>query len=218
MAKLASAVNLDERLHALMGSDGVRLVSNWIAASSLWTNPDVYRGIQVIYPQTRRLSGKEVFRSQISGLTVWRNEPAKDAFWTAYGVSMGGTSPREYDRAHLCHIYEQSAHHPEHYTNLGNLVVVPDALDSFTEWSPVRNLLKWRSFELYSYRGPAGVSPSRPSYVPTTWPGVKELDSEQVAATVERLARMRREHPSYTPRRSRSATPADPDPTIPRPG
>lgn len=177
---------------------------DWIAATSLWTNPEVYRQVQVIHPHTRRLSGGEKFRSNVDGLTVWRNEPAANAFWKAYGVSMGGSSPRSYRNARLCHIYEQSAHHPEHFTNLANLTAVPKALESFTEWEPIRRLLKWRAFELYGYRGPAGESPSKPAYVPDRWPGIKPLTESAVTATVERLKTIRLKHPGHVTRRERS--------------
>jgi hypothetical protein len=206
MAKRVDAVDLDADLLKLIGGAGVRIVCDWMAATSLWTNPEVYRQVQVIHPQTRRLSGSEVFRSEVSGLIVWRNEPAASAFWKAYGVSLGGSSPRSFKSAHLCHIYEKSAHHPEHYTNLANLVAVPGALDSFTEWKPIRDLLKWRSFELYGYRGPSGESPPKPPYVPEHWPGVKALTAAEVAATVERLRRLQFEQPGYIPRR-RTTTP-----------
>jgi hypothetical protein len=201
LAKRADAIDLNEKLHQLIGADGRRLIFGWVASTSLWTNPEVYRQIQVIHPDTRRLSGKEAFRSNVAGKFVWRNEPPANAFWKAYGVSLGGSSPRSYKRVHLCHIYENSAHHHEHYTNLANLVAVPAALDSFTEWEPVRDLLKWKSYSLYAYRGPAGQAPSKPAYVPTDWPGIKVLTEAQVTATVSRLQRIRFERPGHTPRR-----------------
>lgn len=204
MAKRKDAIDLDRNVEEIAGDKGIRLLSDWIAATSLWTCPAVYREIQVIHPRTRRLSGGESFRSDVDGLTVWRNEPAANAFWKAYGVSMGGSSPRAYRNATLCHIYEQSAHHPDHYTNLANLTAVPKALASFTEWAPIRQLLKWHAFELYGYRGPAGESPSRPTYVPENWPGVKGMTDEEVEATVIRLKRIRSEHPGHVTRRQRS--------------
>ena len=138
MAKREAAVDLDTSLREVVGDAGLRSVCDWIAATSLWTNPDVYRQVQVIHPHTRRRSASESFRSEVAGITVWRNEPAANAFWKAYGVSLGGASPRAFKKSRLCHIYEGSAHHPEHFTNLANLTAVPKALESFTEWEPIR--------------------------------------------------------------------------------
>ncbi len=205
MAKRRDAIDLDQKVEEIAGDEGLRMLCNWIAATSLWTNPEVYRQIHVIHPRTRRLSGREVFRSEVDGNRVWRNEPAANAFWKAYGVSLGGSSPRSFKNIRLCHIYEQSAHDPGHFTNLANLTVVPKALESFTEWEPIRKLLKWQAFQLYGYRGPAGRSPSKPDYVPDAWPGVKTMTVQEVGTTVDRLKRIRAEHPGHITPRSKTA-------------
>lgn len=127
--------------------------------------------------------------------------------------------PRSFKRANLCHISEQSAHHPEYYTNLANLVAVPEALDSFTEWEPVRLLLKVHSYSSYGYRGPGGETPSKPEYLPDGWLGVKVLTEAEVVATVERLRRILSERPGHTQRRAQQGNaipgPAGAAPSVP---
>lgn len=202
MAKREDAVDLDRQLAEVAGPHGLRVLSDWIAATSLWTDPEVYKQIQLVYPRTRRRHSGEEFRAEVEGFTVWRNEPAARAFWRARGVSTGGAgSPRDFRNSHLCHIYEASAHDPDHYTNLANLVAVPRALAYVTEWSPIRKLLQWNAFQLYHYRGPRGASPSKPSYVPVPWPGVKKLTAGELQAVVSRLKRARSEHPNFASQR-----------------
>lgn len=201
MAKRQDAVDLDEKWRLLLGEASVRLVSDWFAATSLWTCPEVARAVPLVFPKTRRLHSGEPFRSEVNGLIVWRNEPAAAAFWKAYGVSLGGNSPRSYKNAEISHVYEESAHHPEHYTRLANLVAVPRALVSLSEWAPVRDLLKWKSWDLYGYSGPTGQSPTRPGYVPAEWPGVKRFQPTELTTVIARMSRLNAERPAHTPRR-----------------
>jgi hypothetical protein len=203
MAKRKDAIDLDREWQESAGQDGVRIISDWLARSSIWVDPEVYREVQVVFPRTRRLRPKEKFRSVgLDGLAVWRNEPAAFAFWKACEVSTGGSSPRSIKHGVVCHLYEDSTHDPQHFTNLANLTAVPKALESFTEWEPIRSLLKWKAFELFGYRGPHGTSPARTAYVPVSWPGVRQLDPIRRTDVVRRLTRLRDERPGYIPRQT----------------
>jgi hypothetical protein len=206
MAKREDAVDLDRRLTRVVGRGGLRSLSNWIASTSLWTCPEVYLQIQIVYPRTRRRHSGEEFRSKVHGITVWRNEPAANAFWRAHGVPTGGGgSPRDFVNSHICHIYERSAHIPRHYSNLANLVAVPRALAYVTEWEPVRQLLKWKAYELYKYAGTHRARPRKPRYTPKRWPGVQQLDADGVERIVKRLQKARNLHPDFASRRKSRA-------------
>jgi hypothetical protein len=159
----------------------------------LWISPEVYREIQVVYPGTRRKSGRsEKKRQLVGGIRLWENQPPCDAFWTAYGKSARG-----FKNSQVCHIYEGSVLQPGHYTNLANLVVLPRSLESFTEWRPVRRVLEWHAYTSYGYTGPNHEVPKMPPHYPRAWPGESRLQRKEVELTVKRLERKARERPQY---------------------
>lgn len=200
MSKRADAVDLDAVWSQSVGDAGLATIFDWIALTSLWTDRNVCRSIGVVHPRTRRRHANEEYRTEVDGIVAWRNEPAANAFWKARGVSLSGSSPRGYRNAVLCHIYENSAHDPQHFTHLANLTVLPRAVSSLTEWTPVRNLLKWMSFTFYGYLGPAAEPIDRPIYVPPQWPGVPELSAEGANEGITRLSRLKAERPRHIPR------------------
>ena len=145
MAKDENAHDLDEFVQHSLGRDGIKPIIDWVARFSYWVDPEVVKAVPVVFPKTRRARPKEQKRSVIDGVSVWANEPASKAFWTAYGSHPATHTPSDYRNFVLCHIYEGSAHDPEHFTRLANLTVFPKCLESFSEWDPVRDVLKWHS-------------------------------------------------------------------------
>ncbi len=194
MAKYLEARDLDREFEQSLRVEGLRTIADWIARFSLWIPPTVFRRIQVVYPLTRRKSGKNETRRQVvDGIKVWENQPARDAFWAAYGLPS-----RRVKNYVVCHVYKDSAHLPEHYTNLANLAVVPRWLASFTEFTPVRDVLKWHSYDRYDYCGPESKEPDKPSYYPEDWPGEAKQTAEQTETIVARLEKHKRDRPAYS--------------------
>src|SRR5437773_158615 len=110
-----------------VGKEGIRVIIDWVARFSYWVPPAVYREVPVVFPKTRRKHASKERRGQVvDGVRVWENQPARDAFWHAYGGN-----PNRYRNYVLCHIYERSAYLPDHFTNLANLTILPKCLESF---------------------------------------------------------------------------------------
>jgi len=129
-----------------------------VVDNSLWVDPRVYDSIQVVFPKTIRRSRKQK-RGDVddNGNTIWNNEPARWAFWNALGLNYYGLK-----NSYICHIYEGSVTSPEHFTNLANIVAFPRAIQSLSEWLPINDILKYRSYELFHYSGPDEIIPSKP--------------------------------------------------------
>jgi hypothetical protein len=194
VAKYREARDLDQEVERSLKEEGLRTIVDWIAQFSLWIPSAVYSRIQVVYPATRRKTGKNETRRQVvNGIKLWENQPARDAFWAAYGLPS-----RRVKNYVVCHIYEDSAHLPKHFTNLANLVVVPRSLASFTEFNPVRDVLKWHSYVCYGYRGPESAVPEKPPYYPQYWPGEAKHAEEDIESTVARLEKYRKDRPGYS--------------------
>jgi len=135
VVKRPEALDLNDLLEKKIGEDGLKSLLDLIAKQSWWVSPSVYSEVQVVYPATRRKKGQEPRRRIIDGVRVWENQPASRAFWMALGKSL-----RMVKGFHVCHIYPEGVQDPKHFTNLANLTALPAALESLTEWSPVRKL------------------------------------------------------------------------------
>lgn len=193
MVKDEYAHDLDEKVRHSLGREALRTIIDWVARFSYWVSPDIYREIQVGFPSTRRKHASGERRGEmIQDIRVWENQPARDAFWRAFG-----DSPNRYRNYVVCHIYEGSPYLPEHFTNLANLTILPKCLDSFSEWEPVRAVLKWHSYAIYGYRGPAAVQPARPHYYPAHWPGISVLGPGDTSHVVSELKERRQRRPSF---------------------
>lgn len=193
MSKVENAHDLDEMVQHSLGKEGLRAIIEWVARFSYWVPPEVYQEIQVVFPETRRKHTSRERRGQVvDGVRVWENQPARYAFWHAYG-----DSPTRYRNYVVCHIYEGSPYLPEHFTNLANLTILPTCLESFSEWVPIRAVLKWHAYRTYGYLGPAEVVPRQPEYSPAIWPGVRRLDPETARRIVSDLKERRERRPAY---------------------
>ena len=159
------------------------MVNELIATHSWWVSPKVYRAIKVVYPRTRRRHAKEKRGQVVDGIRLWYNEPAQRAFWMALGQPKPKNSV-------ICHIYENSAGDPKHFTNLANMTALPTCLESLSEWPPVQSILKYHSYRIFRYKGPKGTTATKPRHYPRTWRNQK--DPPNLAEIVKRLRRQRR--------------------------
>ncbi len=123
---------------------------------------------------------------------MWNNEPANAAFWMALGESR-----RKVKNFYVCHIYEGSVWDPNHFTNLANLTALPKCLESLSEWTPVRGLLKYHSFKRYGYKGPNGSEPQKPNYYPGSWGHQVDPAHDQLDLILSKLGEQRKRRPQF---------------------
>ncbi len=164
-----------------------------VVDNSLWVNPRVYNEIQVVFPKTKRRSGKQK-RGDVdeNGNTIWNNEPAKWAFWNAIGLNYYGLK-----NSYVCHIYEGSVTNPGHFTNLANMVAFPKAIQSLSEWAPINDILKYRSYELYHYTGPDEKVPLKPEYYEQIKFNMIYYNNEELRKIIEKLKKAYTSKPDY---------------------
>ena len=100
----------------------------------------------------------------VEGIRLTDNKPAAYAFFAALGSSWN-----HFSGADVCHIWPGTAFDPNHFTRLADLAGISRTLWRFTDWEPVEAAFKRRAFELYGYRGPAGVAPPKPREYLSQW-------------------------------------------------
>jgi hypothetical protein len=205
-------IDLDEEFESSVRRSGaIRNLFELVAEHSLWVSPLVVRLVDgPVFPGTRRKRGRMEKRGDIvDGLMLWENQPARHAFWAARGEEVrSGGWPKSVAKSWVCHIYGDldSAQDPRHFTHLANLVALPKCIQSLTDWAPVREVLKWRSFASYGYKGLADREPVNPKPFPPDWPGLDENMAEERAREIARvLIDLRTRQPTYGP--NPSATP-----------
>ena len=187
MVKDRNALNLDELLEHDLKEPEIKLIIDLVAQHSWWVSPKVYREIQVIYPKARRKKGTTEKRNElINGIRTWDNQPANHAFWLAIGKDR-----KNIKNSFVCHIYEGSVWDPKHFTNLANLVAFPKGLQSLSEWSPIRRLLKYHSFIIYGYKGPNRLEPLKINYYPQIWRNQMNHSLKELEIIVNKLKNQR---------------------------
>jgi hypothetical protein len=193
VVKDSNALDLDELLEHELKDVGLEPIMDLVVQHSWWVPTKVYKGVQVVYPQTRRRRGVGEKRGDtIDGIRLWNNEPANYAFWTALGERRDRVK-----NFNVCHIYEKSVWDPLHFTNLANLTAFPKSLQSLSEWPPVRKLLEYHSYKSYWYKGPSETVPARPDYYPVHWQHQSDLPQAQLEAVVMRLKTQRTTRPQF---------------------
>lgn len=193
MEKILGTIDLNDLFKMTLNDPELRLkVFQLVIDNSLWVDPAIYMRIQVVFPRTVRRSGKQK-RGDVDGNnTIWNNEPAKWAFWNAIGLNYSGLK-----NSYICHIYEGSVTKPEHFTNLANLVAFPRAIQSLSEWSPINEILKYRSYELYNYTGPDNHAPEKPEHYDRFVFRRIDLSDEDKRRIIERLLKAKETKPWY---------------------
>ena len=169
------SLDLDMLLQQNLSDQDLKLILDLVAQVSWWVHPNVYQAIPVVYPKTRRKKGKEERGQIIDGVRLWFNEPAQHALWLALGIKKD-----KIKNSHVCHIYENSVGEPAHFTNLANMTVFPESLESLSEWKPVADVLKYHSYKIYGYKGPNDVIPAIPKYYPESWKNSNNSNQDMV--------------------------------------
>ena len=71
---------------------------------------------------------------------------------------------------HLCHIWKDTCHDPRYHTCYANLVMLPSALASLTDYDDwVQDVLKYRAWELYGWHPEESSRPKKPKNYPKDW-------------------------------------------------
>jgi len=180
--KNPDAIDLEKILHDDLSEHDLRSIIDLVSHVSWWVDPIVYQSIQVVYPKTRRIKGREDRYQVIDGIKLWQNQPASNAFWLALGKTKD-----DFKNFYVCHIYEESAWHPDHFTNLANITAFPKSLQSLSEWKPIADVLKYHSYKIYGYKGPKNEIPTIPKYYPKSWRFVSNLCKGDIMKITEKL-------------------------------
>ena len=187
------AIDLEKILQDDLKEHDLVFIIDLIARMSWWVNPDVYDAIQVVYPKTRRKKGVQEKRGQmIDGIRLWDNQPASNAFWLAMGKTRN-----KIKNFFVCHIYEESVWHPDHFTNLANITAFPKSLQSLSEWKPIADVLKYHSYKIYGYKGPKNEIPTTPKYYPKSWRYVSNQSQKDTEMIIENLKDQAFRRPTY---------------------
>ena len=191
--KDSNALNLEELLQHDLKETGLKSIIDLVSHHSWWVSPRLYKEIQIVYPQNRRKKGINERRGMVvDGVMLWDNQPASYAFWSALGRNRNKVT-----NYYVCHVYEESVWDPHHYTNLANLTAFPKCLQSLSEWTPVRELLKYHSFKTYGYKGPKDVTPEYHEYYPLLWKNESGLNMQELERIMDKLKEQRQRRPQF---------------------
>lgn len=203
MAKRPDARDLDRELESRVGATGIATLVELVAATTLWVHPEIVRSVPVVFPATRRKSSGEVRGAVIDGVRIHSNMPSQEAFWAARGEKKNA-----YVNATVCHLYRESPKLPEHNTHLANLCVMPQGLESLSEWPPIAAALQRHAYDAYGYAGPLGKEPAIPAVFPRVWTGVREHTPDEIERIVTKLRHLRDNRPMYSAPRGAAEIPA----------
>lgn len=145
-----------------------------IAETSLWASPDDVKeliritGSSTRFPYTRRKKNSEVKGEIINGIRLDDNTYANSAIKEILGFK--GKSKKNIENMNTCHIYDESCYNEEYHTKIENLVLIPKAIAQLSDhYDKVKEVLKYRSYELYGWYLPSEGIPNKPEKYPTNW-------------------------------------------------
>lgn len=161
-----------------------------VAACSVWASPEIFRHLRadndlgVWYLNVRRARSGETRRTTSpDGILLDDNTYANTAMKQALPAGARG-----FDNCVVCHVWPISCYNERYHTCLANLVILPSALASLTDFDPqVRAALQFRSWELYGWHPRDQERPLRPEAYPDNW-----REPEAAAADVWKRLKSRR--------------------------
>jgi hypothetical protein len=143
-----------------------------VAETAIWIHPHVFYTLKqendlgVWYPNTRRYKqGKEKPGNIVEGIRLDNNNYANTAAKQALGLGRGTLS-----NFTVCHIWDDSCYDPKHHTCVANLVLVPRAISSLTDYDELtQSSLRYRAFALYGWYPDHRSQPIEPEGYPNNW-------------------------------------------------
>ena len=160
-----------ENLKAACIKHNVHL-SALIADTALWAHPNThYRQIELhgspaVYPGIRRLRiGQGERRKITNGVGLDDNSYANGLIKRSLGFRAGQAVGYE-----CCHIWPNSCYDTRYHTVIANLVLIPAALASLTDYDPdVQAALQFLAYELYGWHPSEQTAPMKPHGYPENW-------------------------------------------------
>lgn len=144
-----------------------------IAETSLWASPKVHQllleenGTGAWFPNVRRYrpGQGEQARQTVDGVRLDDNSYANQALKRALGIPREKLSGFE-----VCHIWPGTCYDPAYHTCIANLTLLPRPFSALTDHDPeIQAALKYRAYELYSWKPAEEEAPGKPEFWPTTW-------------------------------------------------
>jgi hypothetical protein len=174
-------------LESILAGSQYKTASQAVASLTLFSHPETVQqtGGHALFPTVRGPRQVGQF-AEVAGRKIMfdDNKSATDAFLWANGISRRGRDTQ------FNHVYSASEN-PDAYTALPNLCMTPAFIAKLTDTSAgIRDLLRFRSFDLYQWI-PAGVDrPERPNeYDHLEWAPPLEPIKDVRLALIEAMAR-----------------------------
>jgi hypothetical protein len=175
-------------LRELIRASVYRSIEQAVASLTLFSHPETVRqtGCKAVFPTIRNAArrGRSVEHSGRM-LAYDDNKSPTDAFLWCNGIT------KKLKDVQFNHVYVNSQD-PDQYTCLANLCVTPAFLAKLTDTNePVRNLLRYRVYDLYGWVPAGHEPPSEPNgYAGLLWAPTLPAVSD-VAAAVRALMQRR---------------------------
>lgn len=141
-----------------------------IAETSIWVSPEACKLIKRQYgsttrnPNVRRGKKHEKKGDVINGIRIDDNTYANSAIKSTIGKNI------RFDNFITCHIYPNTCYDERYHTKIENLVLIPNSIAQLSDnFEAVRNILQYRSFELYGWYPEEEIEPIKPINYPTNW-------------------------------------------------
>jgi hypothetical protein len=174
-----------------------RTVLSWVSRHTFFAPVRVARACPNSFRHHRRLRrGRGEKRgSRVGGAVLTTNGPAARALLVALGTNRADVA-----NGVTNHIFPDAPYLPAHFAHLGGLVLVAKALSTLEDAAPIQAMLQYHAFSRTGYKGPRGVAPPRPRWLPAEWPDNRVLTRAQEDRAIEMLRRYRKSPPRWTAR------------------
>jgi hypothetical protein len=161
-AEMISAACIKHQVH----------LATLVAETALWAHPQTHfrqvqqNGSAAVYPGIRRLRpGQGEKRGITNGVGLDDNSYPNLLIKRSLGINRA-----EVVGYGCCHVWPNSCYDTRYHTVIANLVLIPAALASLTDYDPeVQAALQYRAFELYRWHPDEKPTPLKPARYPENW-------------------------------------------------
>lgn len=147
-------------------------IGELIAKTAIWAPRELHdackKGCCYAKSKVRRRKPKELGSCDSQNPQIkldsnnYPNSQMKRMAKSYYGIAV-----KEY---HVCHLWERTCYDPRFHTCYANLVMLPSALASLTDYDDwVQDVLKYRAWELYRWYPEESSQPKKPKNYPEDW-------------------------------------------------
>ena len=154
----------------------LELLVELVAKTAIWAPPVCHQSLvgkgYAKYPDVRRKKNGEK-KGKVPGENIRLDDNTyPNRQMKAMGKKFYGTNFKDYT---TCHIWEDTCYDTRYHTCFANLVLLPSALASLSDFCPeIKAILKYRSYELYGWLPEDGEikKPRKPKYYPNCWEAI----------------------------------------------